>query len=282
MLECVINVSEGSDEQALATLDAVARAALVDRHSDRDHNRSVFTLAHADDDAVQQVARELATAVAERIDLRAHRGVHPRLGALDVVPFVALDPTPPGLAIEHAHRFATWWSDTFAVPTFFYDQADPARRTLPEVRRDAFAARTPDHGPDRAHPTLGATAVSARPPMVAINVDLATTDIGIARDIARTVRERDGGLPGVRALGFELVSRAQVQVSMNVVDLHATSSGRACLRVRELAAAARVEATRVELVGLVPRFDYEQWPDEFRVWSGLDETVTVEWRATHR
>lgn len=279
MLECVINVSEGRDTEVLAALDAAAVATQLDRHTDHDHHRSVFTLAHHDPATLMTSVQALARAVASRVDLNAHAGVHPRLGALDVVPFVALAPSDPTAAVDLARTFAPWWSNTFAVPTFFYDAADPMRRTLPALRRDAFETRSPDHGPAAPHPRLGATAVGARAPMVAVNVELDSSDRALAASIARTVRERDGGLAGVRALGFALASVNRVQVSMNVVDLDATSTATACTRVRVLAANAGVQPVRVELVGLVPAFDYERWDDEFRAWSGWDETCTVEWRA---
>jgi glutamate formiminotransferase len=151
---------------------------------------------------------------------------------------------------------------------------------LPVVRRDAFTdALTPDLGPTTPDPHLGATAVGARPPLVAVNVELDTDDLTIARRIARETRERDGGLLGVRALGLPLPSRGTVQVSMNLVDLTATGIERACTEVRDRARVWEVDATRVELVGLLPAAELARCSAGFRAWSGLDERVTIEARA---
>ena len=176
MLECVANVSEGRDPAVLAALTNACGDALLDLHADADHNRSVFTLAGPGREDAAAAATGLAAAVAERVSLVGHAGVHPRLGALDVVPFVALEDSDAARAAAavHARAFGIWWAERFAVPVFFYDDADAARRDLPSVRRDAFRARSPDCGPQEPHPRLGATAVGARRPLVAINCELAT------------------------------------------------------------------------------------------------------------
>ena len=275
MLECVPNVSEGRDA---AVLDALARAcgaALLDRHVDADHHRAVFTLAG---DCLLDAVRDLAVAVAEHVDLRAHTGVHPRLGALDVVPFVALPDEPIAHAVTAAHDFAAWIADALAVPVFLYDAADPYGRTLPDARRTAFASRAPDVGPETPHPALGAVAVGARPPLVAINCELASDDVGLARRIARAVRERDGGLTGVRALGLHLDSAARAQVSMNLFALERTGVQRACTEVRDLALAAGDDVARVELVGLLPAAELACCDAAFREWSGIGPDRTIEAR----
>ena len=168
MLECVANVAEGRDSRLLETLAAACGPALLDLHADHDHHSSVFTLAGPGDRDAAEAAADLATAVAAHLDLRTHRGVHPRLGALDVVPFVALGEPDP-VALDAARTFGAWLAESLAVPVFFYDDADPGHRSLPELRRAAFAGRAPDLGPTARHARLGASAVGARAPLVAVN-----------------------------------------------------------------------------------------------------------------
>jgi len=196
-----------------------------------------------------------------------------------VVPFVSLDDAGRGDAVVAARDFGAWWAEAHGVPVFLYDEADPSGRDLPRTRREAFAARRPDFGAARPHPTLGATAVGARPPLVAINLWLASPDVAIARRIARSVRERDGGLAGVRALGFAMRSTGQAQVSMNLVDLQRTGVEEACDAVRDLGRREQTDIARVELVGLVPRREAERWSPAFRAWSRLDDEVAVENRV---
>ncbi|HLM16431.1 MAG TPA: glutamate formiminotransferase [Acidimicrobiia bacterium] len=279
MLECVPNVSEGRDPEVLDALATACGRTLLDIHVDPDHHRSVFTLAGED---TAHAVRSLANAAAERLDLSRHTGVHPRLGAVDVVPFVALDGHTPADAIDAAHAFAAWAADTLAVPVFFYDQADATGRTLPATRRDAFGARAPDRGPSTPHPTLGAIAVGAREPLVAVNCELARDDVELARTIATRVRERDGGLPGVRALGLHLDSVGRAQVSMNLVALERTGLQDACRAVDALARDAGTAVARVELVGLVPAAELARSDDEFRAWSGLGHDDTIEGRLAAR
>ncbi len=279
MLECVANVAEGRDARRLDRLALVCGPPLLDRHVDPDHHRSVFTLAGpAAADAVAAVTG-LAEAVAGELDLRGHEGVHPRLGALDVVPFVALHEPRP-LAVEAAHGFGAWLAHGLAVPVFWYDDADPRRRSLPELRRSAFMGRPPDLGPSAPHPTLGATAVGARAPLVAVNCWLDRDDRSLAVSIAAAVRGRDGGLPGVRALGWSLESAGRAQVSLNVTDLAATGVEEACTAVRDRAAAAGAAVERLEWVGLLPAAEVDRCSAEFRAWSGLDRSNTVEGRLT--
>jgi glutamate formiminotransferase len=207
--------------------------------------------------------------------------VHPRLGALDVVPFVALPDSIPADAVDAALAFARWVADALALPVFLYDDADPAHRSLPEARRDAFGTRRPDVGPDAPHPHLGAVAVGARAPLVAVNCELTDDDVAVAREIARQVRERDGGLPGVRALGLHLASVQRAQVSLNLVALDRTGLQTACRAVDELARAAGVAVGRVELVGLVPAAEFARCDPEFLEWSGIGPDDTIEARLAH-
>jgi glutamate formiminotransferase len=278
MLECVVNVAEGRDRAALRAIGDACGPSLLDVHTDADHHRTVFTLAGPVDDDAISATRELAGAVEARVSIAAYDGVHPLLGALDVVPFVGLHETATERAdaVRAAREFGAWWAETHGVPVFLYDEADPSGRDLPRTRREAFTTRRPDFGPDGPHPTLGATAVGARRPLVAINVWLATGDVTVARRIAGAVRERDGGLPGVRALGLALASHAQVQVSMNLVDLERTGVEAAVSAVRDLAGREPAEVAAVELVGLVPRSELERCSAEFRQWASIDADAAVE------
>lgn len=279
MLECVPNVSEGRDIGILDVLARACAAALLDRHVDSDHHRSVFTLVG---DETERAVRALSRAVAEHIDLRAHAGAHPRLGALDVVPFVALDGEPPITAVDAAREFAVWVADALAVPVFLYDGADPAARSLPETRRDAFVRRGPDFGPAAAHPRLGAVAVGARPPLIAVNCELAIDDPALARSIAASVRERDGGMPGVRALGLHLDGVGRAQISMNLVALERTGLQAACTTVARLASAAGNAVARVEIVGLVPARELARCDPDFVAWSGIGPDQTIEARLARQ
>jgi glutamate formiminotransferase len=275
VLECVPNVSEGRDRAVLDAVAGACRSALLDLHVDRDHHRSVFTL--AGDDVVAAV-RSLARAVAAHVDLAAHDGVHPRLGALDVVPFVALAGSTRDDAVAAARDFGAWIAETSGVPVFFYDDADAQGRSLPETRRDAFASRVPDVGPSHPHPSLGAVAVGARDPLVAVNCELTRDDLALARRIAARVRERDGGLAGVRALGLHLDSVGRAQVSMNLVALERTGVQEACRAVDALARDAGDAVARVELVGLLPAAELARCDEEFLAWSGLGPDHTIEGR----
>jgi len=271
-------VSEGRDARALDAFAAACGPSLLDVHVDADHHRSVFTLAGPGSLDAEDAARRLACAVADHVDITEHRGVHPRIGALDVVPFVALGDSDRADAVRAAHAFAMWAASELMVPVFLYGDAAFDRRALPDVRRDAFTVRAPDDGPPSPHPRLGAVAVGARPVLVAVNCDLDRDDVALARSIARAVRERDGGLPGVRALGLLLASRGAVQVSMNLVDLDATGLQEACRRVQALAEAAGAAVARVELVGLLPAAELARCDADFRAWSGIGTEQTIEAR----
>jgi glutamate formiminotransferase len=274
----VANVSEGRRQEILAALAAACGDALLDVHADADHHRSVFTLAGRGRSAVVESALGLARAVDGRVDISEHTGVHPRLGALDVAPFVALEPVDSGLAASSAHAFAEVVAGELGVPVFLYDLADPAGRSLPSVRREAFVSRPPDFGPPAPHPRLGAVCVGARPPLVAINCELAGDDVALAAGVARAVRERDGGLPGVRALGFPLSLRGRTQVSMNLVDLTATGVEAACSEVRRQARRLGSDVVAVELVGLLPAAELARCSHEFLSWTGLGPDHTIEAR----
>jgi glutamate formiminotransferase / 5-formyltetrahydrofolate cyclo-ligase len=265
VLECVVNVSEGRDRAVLAALAAAAGDALLDLHADPHHHRSVLTL--VGEDAVRAVSGVAVGA----IDLRAHLGVHPRLGAVDVVPFVALAGSDLDAAVAARDRFAAWLADEHAVPSFRYGP----ERTLPEVRRGAFGELLPDAGPPRPHPTAGATAVGARPVLVAYNLWLAGDDLARARRVASRARGE-----AVRALGLDVGGR--LQVSMNLVDPATLGPGAAFDRVAALAVDEGDEVTGAELVGLVPRAVLAAEPTHR--WAELDlaEDRTIEARLEAR
>jgi glutamate formiminotransferase len=275
VLECVVNVSEGRRTVVLTALVDACGASLLDVHADADHHRSVLTLAG---DRVRGAVEALCVVARDHIDIRSHEGVHPRLGAVDVVPFVALAGATSADAVGAAHDFGAWAGQTLEVPVFFYGAADEQHRSLPSLRADAFRERAPDAGPSAPHLTFGAMAVGARPPLVAINCELATDDVVAARAIASIVRERDGGLAGVRALGLPLASRRRAQVSMNLVDLDATGVDTACFAVRAAARARGTDVVAVELVGLIPAGVLDACSDEFRAWTGITEDDTIERR----
>lgn len=235
MLECVVNISEGRDLVAIAEISASAGVDLLDVHTDAHHHRSVLTLVGED------APRAVATAAIERLDLTSHRGVHPRIGVVDVVPFVPLAGSTFDDALTARDRFATWLADTHAVPCFHYGP----ERTLPEIRRAAFGELAPDTGPIVPHPTAGGCAVGARDLLVAYNVWLTDPDLAQATALARAVRG-----DGLRTLGLVVGDRAQV--SMNLIEPLRVGPGEAFDRVAAAAAAVGATVAGAELVGLVP------------------------------
>lgn len=246
MLECVPNFSAGRDLDVIARIvDAAATFARIrDVHSDPDHNRSVLTMS-GETDALIQAALAASLEAARLIDINRHEGVHPRLGAMDVVPFVTLGSTPLSEATVSADRLAKAFAEQAHVPCFIYGIIE-----LPEVRRRAFIDLWPDYGPKAPHATAGATVVGAREVLVAFNVTLDSQDLVSARDIARKVRM---GLPNVRALGFSLASKGLVQVSMNLTKPKLTGVGQAFDAVTEMTDQLGISVAYSEIVGLVPR-----------------------------
>jgi glutamate formiminotransferase len=245
-LACVVNFSEGRDESVIGAIATSGGSTVLDVHSDRDHHRTVLTLAGDD---LEEAVRTVARRTVELIDLRRHEGVHPRLGALDVVPFVPLDARGSPVvgagdlssAVRARDRFARWAGDVLALPCFLYGP----ERTLPTVRKEAFAGLDPQTGPPSPHPTAGGCAVGARPALVAYNVWLATSDINVATTIAVAVRG-----PAVRALG--LATAGVTQVSCNLIDPILVGPGQIYDAVERLARDAGTSVTRAELVGLAP------------------------------
>jgi glutamate formiminotransferase len=265
-LECVPNVSEGRRPEVVARLAAAAASApgvrLLDVSSDPDHNRSVLTLA-GEPDGLQASLLAFYDAALAEIDLTRHAGVHPRVGAVDVVPFVPLGDTPMELAVAAAERLGQEVASRFGLPVYLYEQAArrPERKLLADIRRggfEGFPARiadpawVPDFGPPRVHPTAGVTVIGARFFLIAFNAVLDTPDVNVARAVAHRVRESGGGLPALRAMGVYLASRDRAQVSMNLVDYRRTSLLTALNRVRQEAEALGARVIESEVVGLIP------------------------------
>jgi len=268
VLECVVNLSEGTERVRLDAFRDACGPVLLDLHTDRWHNRSVFTLA-GPDEALHGALRRLTTRAVELLDLGGHDGVHPRLGVVDVVPFVDLAGPPHATAASLAGRarYAAWASVELGLPCFLYGP----ERTLPEIRRAAWRTLGPDLGPDRPHPTAGAVCVGARGPLVAFNLVLDRPDLAAARAAAAAVRGRD-----LRALG--LAVGPDVQVSCNLTSPHrlgpdAAFDAVAAVLARGGPAAPRIR--RAELVGLVPaalldRVPPARWP---QLDLGPDRTI---------
>ena len=261
-LESVPNFSEGRDPEAIAALEsALSRPGrLLDVHTDWDHNRSVFTIVGSGDELVESLAAGISTA-AERIDLRRHEGAHPRIGAADVVPLVPLRPEDEPAAREAALALAARVGDDLGVPVFLYgrlteDRREPAffRRGGPEElqRRIDSGELAPDRGPATLHPTAGGVLIGVRRPLIAFNVNLRGASVETAREIAALVRERDGGFPGVRALGLDLPKAGLVQVSMNVTDWEAAALHTIVATIVAEVEARGAEVAGSELVGLMP------------------------------
>lgn len=266
IIECVPNFSEGRDMGKVAAIADAVRAVsgvrLLDYSLDRDHHRSVLTFIGEADPIIRGALAAAETAL-EKIDIREHAGVHPRIGAVDVVPFVPLGDAGMNDAVTTAHRFGKLYGEQFSVPVFFYGEAAlrPERRELSDIRRGgieglreriADACWHPDAGPAVCHERGGAVAVGARMPLVAYNINLKSGDIDLARRIARSIRTSGGGLPCVKALGLFLASRGIVQVSMNLTDYRQTSMRNVFDRVRAEAGAAGVAVQESELIGLAP------------------------------
>lgn len=266
MLECVVNISEGRDQRVLTALDAVCGDDLLDRHTDRDHHRSVFTL-------VGEVAvRALATAAIDRLTLHEHDGVHPRLGVIDVVPFVALSGSSSEDALRARDEFAHWLERTHGVPSFLYGP----ERTLPDVRRHAWKSLFPDVGNHHPHPTAGAACVGVRDQLVAYNCWLVEgTSIDTAREIARRVRQ-----PGIRTLGLPVGDR--VQVSMNLISPFVIGPADAVRAVDDVCREVGSAIEHNELVGLLSERVLRDIPRNNWRWLDVSETRTIEQRLRKR
>jgi glutamate formiminotransferase len=265
LIECVPNVSEGRRADVIASLAAAIDAPgvrLLDQSSDPSHNRTVYTFA-GEPAPVRDAAQRLFAAAIAAIDLRTHEGVHPRIGAVDVVPFVPLHDVSMDECVALARDLARSVSDAFGVPTYLYEEAaaTDARRNLADVRRGGLndlAHRMtqpdwrPDFGPTHPHPSAGATAIGARQILIAFNVNLATNRLSVAKRIASVVRASGGGLAFVKAMGVQLEHRGIVQVSMNLTSYKETSMLTAFDAIAREASVDGVRVLESEIVGLVP------------------------------
>ena len=268
LVECVANFSEGRRPEIVAAIAQSIRGvegiAVLDVDSDPDHNRSVITFAGSPEHVEEAAVRSVGVA-AELIDLNQQEGVHPRIGAADVIPFV---PLRRATLIEcgwiaHSAGAEIW--NRFRIPVYLYGEAAirPERRPLPNVRHIGFERlreavktdilRFPDYGKAELHPTAGAVAVGARKILIAWNIELETEDQEIAEEISNTIREANGGFPGVRALGLSLASKGITQVSINITDYEATPPHMVLPRVEQLAAKHGVAVRGTELIGLIPQ-----------------------------
>jgi glutamate formiminotransferase len=267
IIECVPNVSEGRRPEVvdalLAAVRSVSGVTVLDASSDPAHNRSVFTIA-GDAAPLKAAVVGLVAAAVERIDLRTHRGEHPRLGAVDVVPFVPVDGVTMAECVALAKETAAEVATRFQLPVYLYEEAasSPARRSLEDIRRGEFeglaakmasAEWQPDAGPSRPHPTAGATVIGARMPLIAFNINLATDRLDVAKKIASAIRHSSGGFRFVKAMGIALGDRGIVQVSINLTNYEKTPMHRVFDAVHREAARYGVAVLESEIIGLTPQ-----------------------------
>ncbi|PSR28177.1 MAG: glutamate formimidoyltransferase [Sulfobacillus thermosulfidooxidans] len=263
LIESVPNFSEGRRSEVMA---AIADAARIDgvkvlgMEGDPDHNRSVLTVVGEPQALVEAIFRAAQVAVTH-INLHNHHGTHPRMGAIDVVPFIPLQDATMEDAVDAARKLGRRFAQDLNIPVYLYEQAatKPERKNLADVRRGQFEGLSqrmvsdpPDFGPAHPHPTAGASAIGARLPLIAFNVFLNTTDMTVARNVARAVRGSSGGLVGIKALAMNTVSHGQVQVSLNLVDYPKTPLPRALEMIRQEAMRYGVTVSHTELVGFMP------------------------------
>ncbi|HEX3684158.1 MAG TPA: glutamate formimidoyltransferase [Bryobacteraceae bacterium] len=291
LIECVPNFSEGRNlahvDAICEAIGAVAGVLLLHRTSDPDHNRTVITFAGGRLPVLEAAVRAAAAAV-RLIDLNRHCGVHPRLGALDVLPFVPLEQAALPLCVDIAHEAGARIWNELGVPVYFYQAAAarPDRLQLENVRRGGFEylreavlfdeTKQPDLGGPALHPTAGAVIAGARKLLIAFNINLQTTDLHLAKSIARQIRASSGGLPAVKALGLPLASRGLVQVSMNLTDFEKTPPHIAYAEVSRLAAAHGVLIEGSELIGLMPRRALEMAAADLLKLSHFDSQCVLE------
>ena len=267
LIECVPNFSEGRNKDVIDTLHNILKKhkdiELLDFSSDADHNRTDVTIIGTPE-KVKNAVMELACKCVELIDMNKHKGEHPRMGAIDVVPFIPISNTTMDECVQLANEFAAEFSKKTAVPCYLYEDAAKRedRRNLADVRRGEYEGlkteigknpnKVPDYGPNKIHPTAGATAVGARFYLIAFNVNLGTTDIKIAEKIAQAVRHSSGGYRYVKAKGFEIKERNIVQVSMNLTNYQKTPIYRVFETIKQEADRYGVPVIGSEIVGLVP------------------------------
>ncbi len=266
LVECIPNFSEGRDESVLDAILAAVKGEnckILDASSDLSHNRSVVTFIGAPED-VEKAAFAAAKRAQELIDMEKHHGEHPRIGATDVIPFVPIHGVTMDDCVEMAKRVGRRIGEELRIPVYLYAKAAtrPERVRLPDVRRGEYEGlkksiktdpeKKPDFGPGELHPTAGATAVGARPALIAYNVNLDTKDVKIARAIAKLIRESSGGLPHVQAKGITMQDTGLAQVTMNLLDYRSTSLGLVFSKIEEEAAKRGVGIADSEIIGLIP------------------------------
>ena len=281
MLECVPNFSEGRDPKVVEAIATAIRqatgVALLGYEMDSDHNRSVFTFAGEAHAVVEAAVRGVECA-AELISLSGHAGVHPRVGAADVVPFIPLDGATMDDAIAAAHRAGQKIWQRAGVPVYFYGQAAlrESRRRLEKVRRPGYDGFPQDVGNVPTHPTAGASVVGAREFLLAFNVDLKTADVNVAKEIAKRVRASSGGFEHVKAIGLYLASRQRAQVSMNLTNFAATNLEDLYQAIATSAAELGTQVADCEVIGFVPERAYQQDPAFFHRASNFNESRILE------
>jgi len=266
LVECVPNFSEGQREDVINAIVEEARkyrVKILNVSPDSDHNRTDVTII-GEPEEVMKAVMDMAVKAVELIDMNRHKGEHPRMGAMDVVPFVPLMNMTMEECVKMAHEFAKEFSERTGVPCFLYEEAAtrPDRKNLADIRRGEFEGlkeeigknpdKVPDYGPNAIHPTAGATAVGAREFLIAFNVNLATDNIEIAKNIARAVRHSSGGYRYVKAMGFEIKERGIVQVSMNMTNYRKTPLFRVFETIKREAARYGVNVLSSEIVGMIP------------------------------
>ena len=292
IIECVPNISDGRRPEvvaeAVAALKRTPGLRVLDVQSDRDHNRSVLTLA-GDEAALRSAVTELFAVAVERIDLRTHRGEHPRLGAVDVVPFIPIEGATMADCVALAREVGQAVAERFGVPVFLYEEAasSPHRRNLEDVRRGQFEGLAekmrdpqwaPDFGPAAPHPSAGASVIGARMPLIAYNINLGTADLEVAKRIAKAIRHSSGGYRFVKAMGVMLQERNLAQVSINMTDFKKTPLFRVFETVKAEAARYGVPVVGSEIVGLVPAEALMDAAEHFLRLERFDPTQVLERR----
>jgi glutamate formiminotransferase len=281
MIECVPNFSEGRDADVVRKITAAIASSegvtVLGWEADADHHRTVVTFAGVRE-AVREGAVRGAGAAAEYIDLRLHQGVHPRVGAADVVPFVPLEGSTMDECVETAHWAGAEIWKRFRVPVYFYEAAArvPERRPLQNVRRKRFDGKPPDVGDVPEHPTAGAVMIGARHFLIAYNVNLQTPDVEVARQIARKIRESSGGFRFVKAMGLYLALTKRAQVSMNLTNFAEIPLDTLYAVIQEEAARNGTSIAESELIGFVPQSAFEKSPEFFRRTRGFEESRIIE------
>lgn len=281
MIECVPNFSEGRNEGVVRSIvQAIGSAPgvlVLGWEMDGDHNRSVVTFA-GEPEAVAEGAIRGVGRAAELIDISHHEGVHPRVGAADVIPFVPLDGGTMEQCVDAAHLAGGEIWNRFRVPVYYYESAAliEGRKRLERVRRPGFDALPPDAGNVAAHPTAGAAVVGARGFLIAYNINLATREVAVAKGIARTIRESSGGFPFVKAIGLPLASRNCAQVSMNFVNFSETPFDEVWDTVAREAATLGASIASSQLIGFIPQRAYEQAPAFFKRAENFDQSRVLE------